>query len=61
MPEATADLLNKSGITCEYRDTISVKGKGLMKVYLTCPDSLPLVHRLHETVSEQAISDIYAT
>ena len=57
MPEATADLLGKAGISCEYRDIISVKGKGLMKVYLTCMDSIPL----HQSVSEQAVSDIYAT
>ena len=61
MPEATADILSKTGTKCEYRDTIFVKGKGLMRVYLSNTDTSYTSQTMTESVSEQAISDLYAT
>lgn len=34
VPEMTANLLMKEAVTCYYRDTIQVKGKNEMKVFL---------------------------
>ena len=33
VPEATAQCLKSEGISCTFRDTIEVKGKGPMRLY----------------------------
>ncbi|CAH1779963.1 unnamed protein product [Owenia fusiformis] len=53
MPEATANILMKKKISCEFRDTISVKGKGKMKTYLLS-DTIRM-----DTANDSVRSDVY--
>ena len=57
MPESTMKLAYQVGISCDYRDTIDIKGKGPMKLYLVSPRNLSRVNSF--LANEDVPTDIY--